>query len=440
MANRRRQMRARLECTISALAIGIFALCPQVAAARPDREAANPVSPVSSEDLKDLPANRDAGSMLKDLPSAPNAGSGSNPSFPSANLRGITPTSSIPAIDREQLESLPLSRDMKSVLDLHNMARAEVGSAPLRWNPSLAAGAQGSAEEQARTGVMKHAGYGERTSGNFGENLSLAPRSGISPEALAKLWFDEKRFFQPGAFPNICTGDWSQCGHYSQMIWSQTTDVGCGFARDRFVALVCRYSPPGNMFGQPVLGIPPNNIGQGPVIAINTPPQPAAPPQPPPPACQVPEADDFITLLNEAAIRSGFAMGAPEPGDGVTDRYWQNALDREQQVQDRLMKELATLQGNVAKHINDYLAAASAWQGTYAYISSTTTGLQGLLTNWLEAREVYEKADLAFALANLGVGGVKLGFKAYKFFTRPRVAGAGAGQRAAEAVGAPGAD
>jgi hypothetical protein len=33
------------------------------------------------------------------------------------------------------------------------------------------------------------------------------------------------------------------------MIWLKTTDVGCGYAYGRYVALVCRYSPPGNKDG-----------------------------------------------------------------------------------------------------------------------------------------------------------------------------------------------
>ncbi len=111
-------------------------------------------------------------------------------------------------------------------------------------------------------------------------------------------------------------------------------------------------------------------------------------------------------------------------------------MEREQDIQNRLMSTLARQQGDVAKHINDYLQAASEWQGTYNYLASSTTGLQGLLTNWLEAREIYEKADLAFALANLGVGGIKLGFKAYKFFTNSAVAG---GEAAAGAGGLAGA-
>jgi len=40
-------------------------------------------------------------------------------------------------------------------------------------------------------------------------------------------------------------------GHYTQMIWRNTTEVGCAVAeRDDRQILVCRYSPPGNVRGE----------------------------------------------------------------------------------------------------------------------------------------------------------------------------------------------
>ena len=63
----------------------------------------------------------------------------------------------------------------------------------------------------------------------------------------------ERRSFRPGIFPAVCTGDWSRCAHYTQVIWPTTTDVGCGKARGGgFEWFVCRYSPGGNKDGRPV--------------------------------------------------------------------------------------------------------------------------------------------------------------------------------------------
>jgi len=63
---------------------------------------------------------------------------------------------------------------------------------------------------------------------------------GESPEN----WVAEK----PKYHGEIMTADnYLVFGHYTQMVWKNTKEVGCGFAGS---SLVCRYSPPGNYFGQ----------------------------------------------------------------------------------------------------------------------------------------------------------------------------------------------
>jgi hypothetical protein len=321
--------------------------------------------------------------------------------------------SPITVVSREEIEQLPRGGDLLKILDLHNRVRSEVGSPPLRWNPDLARGAQEWADTIARTGVVEHSSRVGRE--NERENIVAGPFTPIGPLAMAQTWVDEQSLFRPGVFPDVCTGDWSLCAHYSQMVWSTTTEVGCGYAEGMYVALVCRYAPKGNIDGKLVIDL----TAPPPTIAINNTVDPNA-------ACQVPEPEDWVKLLAGAASQSGLAPGGSDPRDAATDRQWQLALEREQAVQDRLMTELATVQGDVGTHINAYLAATSAWQENYVYLASRTTTLQGQLTEWLEAKEVYERADLAFAVANLGVGGVKLGFKAYRFLTAPRAAAAGA--------------
>ncbi|MBO9516626.1 MAG: hypothetical protein J7493_01015 [Porphyrobacter sp.] len=158
-------------------------------------------------------------------------------------------------ISRSDLAKLPMGRDMVQVLDLHNQARADAGSPPLQWNLTLAAHAQEYAEVVAETGRLKHSSRVGRE--NERENLAAGPRAGNSPLRLAQTWLDERRYFRPGTFPDVCVGDWSRCAHYTQMIWSTTTDVGCGFASKTYDALVCRYSPPGNKDGRPVVVISP---------------------------------------------------------------------------------------------------------------------------------------------------------------------------------------
>ena len=143
-----------------------------------------------------------------------------------------------------------LNKFEQRILDIHNDERAAVGAPQLRWNPRIEAGATAWAQQLARTGQLIHAPREGR--GNERENLLSTP-IGWSLDQMMQLWTSERRNFHPGFFPDICAGDWSQCAHYSQMIWPTTTDLGCGMATGGgFNWLVCRYSPGGNKDGKPV--------------------------------------------------------------------------------------------------------------------------------------------------------------------------------------------
>ena len=90
--------------------------------------------------------------------------------------------------------------------------------------------------------------------GETGENLAMGTAGHYSPEDLAQLWVDERRIFVPGIFPNVSrTGDWSEVGHYTAMVWRDTTSVGCAVgAGGGDLYLVCRYAPAGNVISERV--------------------------------------------------------------------------------------------------------------------------------------------------------------------------------------------
>lgn len=155
----------------------------------------------------------------------------------------------------------------------------------------------------------------------------------------------------------------------------------------------------------------------------------ATAPVQPPLVCQparVAQGDDFIELLRQGAAASGFAAGSlpPDPRDAQTQLRWNTAMVREQSVQERMMRDLADLQADVARSLNSYLAATDRWQSSYVNVTSSSTALQGMLTEWLEARAAYERADMLFALANLGVGVGKLGFRGIRWMQARRTVAA----------------
>jgi hypothetical protein len=138
------------------------------------------------------------------------------------------------------------------ILAAHNVERARAGVAALAWDNELGNAAAGYAQQMAMTGRFAHSDRAARP--GTGENLWMGTHGAFSVEAMVGGWSSEKRFFTPGVFPNVSrTGSWEDVGHYTQMIWPQTTKVGCALASTpRVDYLVCRYGYKGNVDGRPV--------------------------------------------------------------------------------------------------------------------------------------------------------------------------------------------
>ena len=140
------------------------------------------------------------------------------------------------------------------LLAAHNAERVRLGIAPLRWNEQLAQHALRWAQELTTMDTLEHADeadYGDGTS-EEGENLWRGTRNYYTPEQMVNLWVDERRIFVNGPFPhNATNGRWRDVGHYTQLVWRSTTEVGCAIAHnDEDEILVCRYLEGGNVIGE----------------------------------------------------------------------------------------------------------------------------------------------------------------------------------------------
>jgi Cysteine-rich secretory protein family len=141
------------------------------------------------------------------------------------------------------------------LLEAHNLERTRMGQAPLTWSSKLTADALVWAQHLAQTATFEHADEkpGEEPQG---ENLWMGTKNAYSPEAMVGAWIEERAMFTRGAFPKISTtGNWIDVGHYSQLIWYSTTQLGCAHVPNRADDyLVCRYFPSGNWDGDNPLG------------------------------------------------------------------------------------------------------------------------------------------------------------------------------------------
>ncbi|UZK67723.1 CAP domain-containing protein [Sphingomonas sp. M1-B02] len=136
------------------------------------------------------------------------------------------------------------------VLAAHNRERAATGTPPLRWDAGLAASAKAWAEHLAAASRFEHAPENPTTP--EGENLWAGTKDHYSAEAMVDAWIREKRYFKRGKFPNnSVTGRVADIGHYTQVVWRDTGQVGCAMAKGRAEdILVCRYSDAGNYEGE----------------------------------------------------------------------------------------------------------------------------------------------------------------------------------------------
>jgi uncharacterized protein YkwD len=147
--------------------------------------------------------------------------------------------------------------DQATILALHNQYRAAAGVAPLVWDDQLAADAQAWADALvARGGTLAHANPADPndpdTGHAKGEGENLA--GGQSAATAPSQWYEEKPLFDAAKNKsgfNDTNPDWVNWGHYTQMMWSATTKIGCGTAPGPIFQITsCRYSPPGNFDGQ----------------------------------------------------------------------------------------------------------------------------------------------------------------------------------------------
>lgn len=103
-----------------------------------------------------------------------------------------------------------------------------MGVAPLAWNDTLARIAQ----------AWSDACVFEHSTADLGENLARGPDIAAGGcGAAVDLWMTE---------PLGTPGSTEFLNHASQVVWPDSTDVGCGFAA-QCAMVTCNYYPPGNL-------------------------------------------------------------------------------------------------------------------------------------------------------------------------------------------------
>jgi hypothetical protein len=149
------------------------------------------------------------------------------------------------------------AKEASDLVAFHNKVRKEAGTEPIKWSPELARFAQEWADEVARSGKLAHRPREGERKQRYGENIAWGSGRGYGVLNAAESWYAEMKFYEPGT-PIPKPEDFSafKAGHYTQMVWKDTTAIGAGKAtiqegdRKGWLVVVCNYDPPGNISGK----------------------------------------------------------------------------------------------------------------------------------------------------------------------------------------------
>ena len=168
------------------------------------------------------------------------------------------------------------------ILELHNEVRSKIARGkcdqpiagcmkPLQWDPELARVAQKWSDQcvdvdyqgdlKRKDPKLFHDLHGNRkiekysnwqgTGQNVARDISKGEAGKFDAHRLIGHWFDQILFFDPEGVKSFGTGN--QCSHgvgyYTQLVWQDTTHVGCGWTQFRYRGfpnyfenfLVCNY-------------------------------------------------------------------------------------------------------------------------------------------------------------------------------------------------------
>ena len=146
----------------------------------------------------------------------------------------------------DNVENKISAADKETLLKYHNIARAQVGSAPLTWDTTMEKAGLKCLQDKRPT-KMTH-GICKDTPGleKVGENLA----SGGDGPGAAVMFIGEKCQVPQNSLTSYqSTYSFDDgTGHWSQVVWKDSQRMSCA----QIVAsglIYCHYSPPGNVIG-----------------------------------------------------------------------------------------------------------------------------------------------------------------------------------------------
>lgn len=157
------------------------------------------------------------------------------------NQDGTTTQSTIPQNTIDETEEIE-----SATLRTNTIRQEQYSDAPMEWNDTIANSAQNHLNTLVNNGQFEH------STSEHGENLYLSSFESSYIDAI-DAWYNEIAHYN--VEDNSCD-DGQVCGHYTQLIWKTTTQMGCAKGiyttgeHQGSTLIVCQYNPAGNIIGE----------------------------------------------------------------------------------------------------------------------------------------------------------------------------------------------
>ncbi|XP_075214826.1 cysteine-rich venom protein-like [Lycorma delicatula] len=153
-----------------------------------------------------------------------------------------------------QKSILPTSKKIQhKIVSYHNLFRSLVqppasDMLAMTWHEGAAKAAQRWANRCLDLNHDSPTGLWIKNFGSCGQNIFISTHR-VPWFFVIKMWFMEKKKFSYGSPYNLL----HSVGHYTQLVWSTTHKVGCGFTHCQnpysgrpYFSYICNYCPTGN--------------------------------------------------------------------------------------------------------------------------------------------------------------------------------------------------
>ena len=137
----------------------------------------------------------------------------------------------------------------KACFDRHNQLRALHGATPLQWDASCRQDAQQQANACAARRTLFHGNHD-----NQGQNAHMSNPPADGARSVDD-WYSEINDYD---FNSGQSKNGRMVGHFTQLVWAETTHVGVARSADG-IWVIANYRPPGNWCGEEAANVGPPN-------------------------------------------------------------------------------------------------------------------------------------------------------------------------------------